>query len=112
MAAIMEKPVPMRVTIHLRGQDTRHAESENVQAIWRVVHAAQALGAWVRLDFYAARELIRAGAFEDTWSTLVMEALRQLNELHEGTGCGIGSSDVNHTVVGLVQGRPVLEPVA
>lgn len=111
MAAIMDKQV-MRLTIFLRGQETRHAESTNVDAIWRVVHAAQAAGSWVHLDFYAARELIRAGAFQDTWGTLVIEARRQLNDLHEGSGRGISSSDVNHTVIGLVQGRPVLEPVA
>jgi hypothetical protein len=102
---------PLTVTPYLRLVDGKlarpnHENAEwtfaTVEELWDALSNWRANGVWVHLGFYAARELINAGAFEYTWEQLRADALRDLEDRYAGTGCGISSSDVNHTVVGSV----------
>jgi hypothetical protein len=102
---------PLTVTPYLRLVDGKLARPNrenpdwtfaSVEELWDALVCWRANGVWVRLGFYAARELIYAGAFEYTWDELREDALRHLEERVAGTGCGISSSDVNHTIVGSV----------
>lgn len=82
---------------------------DTVEELWDAVVCWTANGVWVRLGFYATRELIYAGAVERTWDELRAEALAELEERYAGSGEGIGSSDVNHTVVGNVTQWQVID---
>jgi hypothetical protein len=105
MAAMTTIERPLTVTPYLNGCGPRKNPDwtfETVEELWDAVSNWRANGVWFRLGFYAARELIYAGAFEATWEELREQALMELEELHAGSGHGISGSDVNHTVVGSV----------
>jgi hypothetical protein len=56
----------------------------------------------VRPDFETAMRRVKQGFYGD-WHKLRHRASKVLEERVAGTGCGISSSDVNHTIVGMIQ---------
>lgn len=103
---------PLTVTPYLdRTPGVRNEDWEfaTVEELWDAVVNWRENGVYVRLGFYATVQLIDAGAVERTWDELRAEAVAELDERHAGTGCGISSSDVNHTVVGNVHFSQVVD---
>lgn len=110
-------PTPLNLTVYTLGDYAEGrgttSEEHNYENGWQLLAAMlryQAEGKWLRPNFYAVRELIDMGAYGITWDELRPMAVEQLDEQHAGTGCGISSSDVNHTVISMAQGYTLSWP--